>query len=441
MRIRGLGKFAGLGVFFFSGFLTSIESAEADLRSCFVSSGAWVNSSSQCFRGCIRSFNLFNESTQAKDCEVHCMEQRIKQEGLTRCGGSRQSPSSTKLASPAQTPSSCSGSECSAQAADWNQRGAREAQSERLQQEKVFADAGSLKEERILQSKILLEEWKQARGGMSQMSPQERVAFSQDQMLVQQAEKSFRAGKPFKPSEADKANSRQIRQNLQSAAEAQQVQNELKAEIIQLKTMESEFRALASKNAGKAETMRSLNRESAGPGGGLGSASIMAQSSKEGSGTHPSDGSVSNQSLPNEMGEKAEQADSEAHNPKALLTLRNELRARLAGKKAEGVDDKGLQGDADSPSTRDAVQGSGESGSGEPNRDLAETVKAAFSLAGVETDAEVRRLRADAERLLQRDWERSELGILEENSSTLFERVHLAHEQCVRRLCVMADPP
>ncbi len=53
----------------------------------------------------------------------------------------------------------------------------------------------------------------------------------------------------------------------------------------------------------------------------------------------------------------------------------------------------------------------------------------AFSLAGPETDAAVKQLQANAA---------NDSSIAEQDSPTLFERVHVAHTKCVRKQCVAA---
>jgi hypothetical protein len=299
-----------------------------------------------------------------------------------------------------------------------------------------------LQEKKLQSSDELLRRWDQElRSGKSQSFPPERAKWKNDQALVQEAERAREKNQDFPAEKANQAELPAIRGNLNQFSRARQLESDsaknlgaLALTLTKLMQMKSKAQANVTaldQSAASPAFLSSASSAGARKTQGAVSSALKINSIAGSALTHDQEKSSAAEAAtsPEAASAKATGAGGPESTRAGLRArLRELLRKKMA---ADGMSDmpEEFLGELGIPL---------ESTPGEVDSDQAAASAAEeeeiFRLAGAETEAEVRRLRAE----LQEEIARSE-GVLPSDSLSLFERIKAAHDSCAAKKCVWLD--
>jgi hypothetical protein len=297
-----------------------------------------------------------------------------------------------------------------------------------------------LQEKKLQSSDELLRRWDQElRSGKSQSFPPERAKWKNDQALVQEAERAREKNQDFPAEKANQAELPAIRGNLNQFSRARQLESDsaknlgaLALTLTQLMQMKSKAQANAAaldQSAANPAFLSSASSAGARKAQGAVSSALKINSIAGSALTHDQEKNTSAFAETSPENASAKAGDAPGSTRAGLRArLRELLRKKMA---ADGMSDmpEEFLGELGIPL---------ESTPGEADSDQAAASAAEeeeiFRLAGAETEAEMRRLRAE----LQEEIARSE-GVLPSDSLSLFERIKAAHNSCAAKKCVWLD--
>lgn len=393
--------------------------------------GAYFGNSS-CFVSCFHK-SSHDQAYDRPQCEKDC--DRIRDGHKAQgCFSEYQEAGAKK-----PTTKSCNWENCHTGAQAEAEGGAAATAKERGVMEKGTQEGGSIREQRIASAEEILQRWEKGRGGVQKMPPAERAAFQRDSALVKQARTSFKNDETFSHVLAAKATDPGIRRELTVAAAANELKLGSEMEGFRLAQQELKLREIAETNAARAAKLSSVKATAA-----------EKKIATEEDSTKPKL-AAKKEEVASTKGEssKAAEVDIDSNSsidaplvdPVTGKKLTAKERAEYAALRKR-LKDKGSKALKPEEEALKAFGGDLEEGRhvgnekevAVENSPILAAAGEAFTLAGAETEAEVKRLRAEAERLQAES--DAQQGILGAESPSLFERVHEAHNACLRRKCV-----
>jgi hypothetical protein len=278
-----------------------------------------------------------------------------------------------------------------------------------------------------------LEGIQQSFGGLTGMPPDVQSKFQQDQSLLNEFVQNTQENRPLDSAQARSANFPAVRTSLELAAAAAFLENEFTKEKEYLIQQGLVF---ASMHKQLAEAKSGLASDSLPPSldGKIPADSEVTKRASAALVTKNSEISTITPQSPTPLAQENLGAKIPAKGSPAKMNIA-ELQKKL-GEKLRDL--KKTKSETESLTAFTGELGSGAVGdlTANPNSqdsdlDPLDSFKKTFSLEGIETDQEVRRIREESARELA-----SSSGILLIDSKNLFERVFEYHRACTKRECV-----
>lgn len=281
--------------------------------------------------------------------------------------------------------------------------------------------------------------------------PVQRSNVLNDQHLVLSAKEAVKNEKAFSKKLAEQAKDPEVKKNLLLVAKGTKERDDLKKEESRLTANIAELGRLAAAAAAVANGLG----EAKGPGNSQSAMPISQGKAKDTGVSYTADNKSSSveknadftdaklAAMPDKekiaLLKELESGKSKTGNKSKDLSLKNKLMAQLqaadaaerkAGGADSGVDRNGKRENAAAKVVSDVLTPPADAGA-----DYSGKGSGGFSLANSETNAEVKRLTDEADRQLTAA-DDSKAGILEVESVSLFERVSLRINGCLRQHCV-----
>ncbi len=270
-------------------------------------------------------------------------------------------------------------------------------------------------------------------GGFSKMPPEEQQRFYQDQTLVNEVVQSVQSRKPVTFQKIESANYPEVKQKLELVASADFLENEFSKERAYVISQVATFGSLQFKNA-EAQDRLASPQETSNFSAKHNNNSISDSKSL----TVVKDSQTSEISAVSNLGNSPKPVSPDSKSPGKdkikkmdLAELQKRLREKMATLNKEKKEKEALSNF--SSELGDGIAALKISNSSANNEDIdpLDSLKKDFSLEGIETDQEVRRLQEEGARDLA-----SSSGILLIDSKNLFERVSEYHRACLKKECV-----
>lgn len=292
------------------------------------------------------------------------------------------------------------------------------------------------------------------------VSPVVQERRRKDKDIVFRTRDLLEDNKPIPTSLVRQVHDPEVREDLEVVAVLQDEKKVLEKENKNHLAQIAQLLAMAATNLRHSQDLGSISESAAtgAPKGGIGDQSANAaalQSSTLGDKTDISEeaaaaelaeaeGEKGDVSKATEAKAKIREAIEAAAKRKKSLALRNRLREKVNGKKGDAEGTENLFDGKLTPESNEVLAKGGSSSAeardtdkrfgGAPVLKAMEAMQSGFKMSGAETDAEVNRMLAEAERELSP--QEIQAGILGVETISLFERVKLAHNNCLKDKCV-----
>jgi hypothetical protein len=285
----------------------------------------------------------------------------------------------------------------------------------------------------------------------------QKAELDRQKRLIEQAKAATKRGKSIPVDVVKEATDKDIQHNLMVAAIAQDFNLEFEEKRKKAALNLAQLAKMAGIALQAGAAMTSLSQTPSGISAPSSNLTALAPSekgksqitSKSDDDVDATDAKADPNQLDDETIQKIKIAVADAEKRKEIYSkkhgLRDKLREQMAAKakrglaSTEGVDTDSLFGGNLNAYQEEAAQAEPASPTAKEDESFGynafQAMKAGFGLAGEETDREVDRMVAEAEGTLGSP--NAKAGILGTESMSLFQRVKLAHDNCVREKCVL----